>query len=39
MADFTGAKADIKLGFFIGIGLALLGIVLSLFSGLIGRRG
>ena len=34
MADFSGIKADAKLGFGIGIGLLILGLLVSLLSGL-----
>lgn len=34
-----GAKADIKLGFWIGVGLLLLGLVVAIIQMIIGRVG
>ena len=34
-----GAKSDIKLGFFVGVGLLLLGLVLMLLQGVLGKIG
>lgn len=34
-----GAKSDIKLGFFIGVGLLLLGLVVMILQAVLGKVG